>query len=137
MLQQSQTAVTLGAAPGCYPSPRADSKGTILALLRAKLGSGRAISRCQPATACRSAYESSIFIGNSPMKAIQVKQPGGPEAMELVDLPVPQPKPHEAMVKILAAGVNFIDGYNPEGRYKGPPPFIPGQDGGGAVSAVA
>src|SRR6266850_2153334 len=123
-------------APGYYPSPRADSKGTILALLRAKLGSGRAISHCQPATACRSAHESSIFIGNSPMKAIQVKQPGGPEAMELVDLPVPQPKSHEAVVKIQAAGVNFIDVYNREGRYKVPLPFTPGQEGAGVVSAV-
>jgi NADPH2:quinone reductase len=70
------------------------------------------------------------------MKAIQVKQPGGPEAMELVDLPIPQPKPHEAVVKILAAGVNFIDVYNREGRYKVPLPFIPGQEGAGVVSAV-
>jgi len=43
------------------------------------------------------------------MKAIQVKQPGGPEALELVDIPVPQPKPSEAVVKVAAAGVNFID----------------------------
>jgi NADPH:quinone reductase-like Zn-dependent oxidoreductase len=52
------------------------------------------------------------------MKAIQIKQTGGPEVMELVDLPVPQPKPNEAVVKIAAAGVNFIDVYNREGRYK-------------------
>jgi NADPH2:quinone reductase len=70
------------------------------------------------------------------MKAIQVKQPGGPEAMELVDLPIPQPKPNEAVVKILAAGVNFIDVYNREGRYKVPLPFTPGQEGAGVVSAV-
>ena len=70
------------------------------------------------------------------MKAIQVKQPGGPEAMELVDLPIPQPKPHEAVVKILAVGVNFIDVYNREGRYKVPLPFTPGQEGAGVVSAV-
>jgi NADPH2:quinone reductase len=70
------------------------------------------------------------------MKAIQVRQPGGPEAMELVDLPVPQPKPHEAVVKIQAAGVNFIDVYNREGRYKVPLPFTPGQEGAGVVSAI-
>ena len=70
------------------------------------------------------------------MKAIQVKQPGGPEAMELVDLPIPQPKPNEAVVKIAAAGVNFIDVYNREGRYKVPLPFTPGQEGAGVVSAV-
>jgi NADPH2:quinone reductase len=56
--------------------------------------------------------------------------------MELVDLPIPQPKPNEAVVKILAAGVNFIDVYNREGRYKVPLPFTPGQEGAGVVSAV-
>jgi NADPH2:quinone reductase len=70
------------------------------------------------------------------MKAIQIKQPGGPEVMELVDLPVPQAKPNEAVVKILAAGVNFIDVYNREGRYKVPLPFVLGQEGAGVVSDV-
>jgi NADPH2:quinone reductase len=70
------------------------------------------------------------------MKAIQIKQAGGPEAMELADLPVPQPKPNEAVVKILAAGVNFIDVYNREGRYKAPLPLVLGQEGAGVVTAV-
>ena len=70
------------------------------------------------------------------MKAIQVKQPGGPEAMELVDLPVPQPKANEAVVKLSASGVNFIDVYFREGRYKALPPFVLGQEGTGVVSAV-
>src|SRR2546427_11848448 len=70
------------------------------------------------------------------MKAIQIKQTGGPEAMELAALPVPQPKPNEAVVKILAAGVNFIDVYNREGRYKAPLPFVLGQEDAGVVSAV-
>jgi NADPH2:quinone reductase len=70
------------------------------------------------------------------MKAIQIKQTGGPEAMELVDLPIPQPKANEAVVKIMAAGVNFIDVYNREGRYKVPLPFVLGQEGAGVVSAV-
>ena len=70
------------------------------------------------------------------MKAIQVKQPGGPEVMEQVDLPVPQPKPNEAVVKIQAAGVNFIDVYNREGRYTVPLPFVLGQEAAGVVSAV-
>jgi len=70
------------------------------------------------------------------MKAIQVKQSGGPEVMELVELPVPQPKPNEAVVKIAAAGVNFIDVYNREGRYKVPLPAVLGQEGAGTVSAV-
>ncbi len=70
------------------------------------------------------------------MKAIQVKQPGGPEALELVDLPVPQPKANEAVVKLSASGVNFIDVYFREGRYKSALPFIVGQEGAGAVTAV-
>jgi len=71
------------------------------------------------------------------MKAIQIKQTGGPEVMEPVDLPIPQPKSKEAVVKIHAAGVNFIDVYNREGRYKQPLPFVLGQEGAGTVTAVA
>lgn len=70
------------------------------------------------------------------MKAIQVKQVGGPEAMELADLPVPEPKPHEALVKLSASGVNFIDVYHREGRYKVTLPFTPGQEGAGVVTAL-
>jgi len=70
------------------------------------------------------------------MKAIQVKQVGGPEVMELVDLPVPQPKPNQVLVKIAASGVNYIDVYHREGRYKSPLPFVLGQEGAGEVTAV-
>jgi NADPH2:quinone reductase len=70
------------------------------------------------------------------MKAIQVKQPGGPEAMELAELPVPQPKENEAVVKLSASGVNFIDVYFREGRYKAPLPIVLGQEGAGVVTAV-
>src|ERR1039458_5000597 len=69
------------------------------------------------------------------MKAIQIKQPGGPEVMELVDLPIPQPKPNEAVVKIAAAGVNFIDTYNRSGHYKAPLPLVLGQEAAGTVGA--
>src|ERR1041385_851642 len=70
------------------------------------------------------------------MKAIQVKQPGGPEALELVDIPSPELKSNEALVKVAAAGVNFIDIYQREGRYKVPLPFVAGQEGAGEVTAV-
>jgi NADPH2:quinone reductase len=70
------------------------------------------------------------------MKAIQVKQTGPIEAMELVELPVPQPKADDAVVKLSASGVNFIDVYNREGRYKVPLPFVLGQEGAGTVTAV-
>lgn len=56
--------------------------------------------------------------------------------MELVELPVPQPKANEAVVKLAASGVNFIDVYNREGRYKVPLPFVLGQEGAGVVTAV-
>ena len=70
------------------------------------------------------------------MKAIQVKQVGGPEAMEVADLPVPEPKANEAVVKLAASGVNFIDVYFREGRYKSPLPLVLGQEGAGVVTAV-
>jgi NADPH:quinone reductase len=70
------------------------------------------------------------------MKAIQVKQVGGPDAMEVVELPVPQPKANEVVVKLAAAGVNFIDVYVREGRYKAPLPLVPGQEGAGEVTAL-
>ena len=65
------------------------------------------------------------------MKAIQIKQPGGPEVLELVDLPIPEPKGNEALMKIAASGVNFIDVYQREGRYKVPLPFVAGQEAAG------
>ena len=70
------------------------------------------------------------------MKAIQVSQTGGPEVLQLADLPVPQPKADEAVVKIAASGVNFIDTYQREGRYKVPLPFVPGQEAAGVVASV-
>ena len=68
------------------------------------------------------------------MKAIQVQKTGGPEVLTLVDLPVPKPKANEALVKISAIGVNFIDVYFREGRYPAPLPFIDGQEAAGTVA---
>jgi len=70
------------------------------------------------------------------MQAIQVSQTGGPEVLTPVDLPVPTPKPNEALVNIKAAGVNFIDVYVREGRYPTPLPFINGQEGAGIVTEI-
>jgi NADPH:quinone reductase len=71
------------------------------------------------------------------MKAIQVKQVGGPEAMEVVEMPVPQPKANEAVVKLAASGVNFVDVYFREGRYKAAAlPFVLGQEGAGVITDV-
>src|SRR5215471_4762091 len=70
------------------------------------------------------------------MRAIQVQKTGGPEVLKLVDIPLPQPKPNQAIVKIAAAGVNFIDVYFREGRYPSPLPFVNGQEAAGTVSEV-
>ncbi len=67
------------------------------------------------------------------MKAIQISKTGGPEVMELVDLPVPRPAAGQVLVKIEASGVNFIDTYLREGRYPAELPFIPGQEAAGTV----
>jgi NADPH2:quinone reductase len=70
------------------------------------------------------------------MKAIQVSQTGGPEVLNLVELPVPEPNANEALVQIKTAGVNFIDVYFREGRYQAPLPFIIGQEAAGIVVGV-
>jgi NADPH:quinone reductase len=70
------------------------------------------------------------------MKAIQIRQTGGPQVMALVDIPVPQLGPGEALVKVRASGVNFIDVYYREGRYKHELPFVNGQEGAGVVERV-
>jgi len=70
------------------------------------------------------------------MKAIQVQKTGGPEVLTLVDLAVPEPKPNEAVVKISAAGVNYIDVYFRQGQYPAALPFVDGQEAAGVVSEV-
>lgn len=70
------------------------------------------------------------------MKAIQVKETGGPEQMHLVDIPKPQPGPKEALVKVAASGVNFIDVYMRIGLYKADLPFTLGNEAAGVVEAV-
>src|SRR5258708_7262190 len=68
------------------------------------------------------------------MKAIQVPKTGGVEVLTFIDLPTPKPKPNEVIVKIAAAGINYIDVYFREGRYPVNPPFILGQEASGVVS---
>lgn len=70
------------------------------------------------------------------MKAIRVQHTGGPEVMEVADVPAPQPKSGEAVVKLSLAGVNAIDGHFRDGSLRTPLPFIPGQEGAGVVTAV-
>ncbi len=70
------------------------------------------------------------------MKAIQVKRCGSPEALELVEIPKPAPGPKQALVKIEASGINFIDVYHRTGLYKLDLPFTPGSEAAGTVEAV-
>jgi NADPH2:quinone reductase len=70
------------------------------------------------------------------MKAIIVPQPGGPENMQLADLPLPEPGPKQARVRIAASGVNFIDVYFRIGLYKADLPITLGSEGAGTVDAV-
>ena len=70
------------------------------------------------------------------MKVILVRHTGGPEVMELAEVPIPQPKPTEAVVKVSVAGVNSIDGHFRDGSLRTPLPFIPGQEGAGIVTSL-
>jgi NADPH2:quinone reductase len=70
------------------------------------------------------------------MQAIQITQTGGADVLQLRELPTPAPGPGEALIRIEACGVNFIDIYLREGRYASPLPFIPGQEAAGVVAAL-
>ncbi len=70
------------------------------------------------------------------MKAILVENCGGPEALVYRDAEAPTPKPGEALVKIDAIGLNYIDVYHRIGLYPLPRPFIPGMEAAGTVEAV-
>ncbi|HEV2845404.1 MAG TPA: alcohol dehydrogenase catalytic domain-containing protein, partial [Thermoanaerobaculia bacterium] len=71
------------------------------------------------------------------MKAIRVHEPGGAEALRYEDVPDPEPHAGEVVVRVEAAGVNFIDVYFREGVYKSPSlPFTLGQEAAGTVEAV-
>jgi len=70
------------------------------------------------------------------MKAIRIHAPGGPEVMRLDDVPQPAPKTGEALVKVDAAGLNYIDVYFRSGLYKAEYPLTLGLEAGGTVTAV-
>src|SRR5256714_15131095 len=65
------------------------------------------------------------------MKAIRVHAPGGPDALRYEDIERPTPGPGQVLVKIEAAGVNFIDIYQRTGHYKVPLPVTLGQEAAG------
>jgi NADPH2:quinone reductase len=70
------------------------------------------------------------------MKAIRIAQTGGPEVLRLEDVPLAEPEPGQARVRIQAIGVNFIDIYQRSGQYKVPLPMTPGSEAAGVVDAL-
>ena len=70
------------------------------------------------------------------MHAIRVRATGGAEALEYVEIETPQPGDGEALVRLDAIGVNFIDVYHRTGLYKLDTPFTPGSEGAGVIEAV-
>jgi NADPH2:quinone reductase len=70
------------------------------------------------------------------MRAILADTTGGPDVLRLVDLPTPTPGPGQLRVRVVAAGVNFIDTYHRRGLYPRPMPIRFGVEGAGVVEAV-
>ncbi len=70
------------------------------------------------------------------MKAVRVHRPGGPEALTLEEIERPAPGRGEALVRLEAIGVNYIDVYHRSGLYPLAAPFTPGSEGAGVVEAV-
>jgi NADPH:quinone reductase len=70
------------------------------------------------------------------MKRIEVVEPGGPEKLVVAEVPTPRPGAGQALVRIAASGVNFIDIYVRTGLYKADPPVTLGVEGAGIVEAI-
>ena len=70
------------------------------------------------------------------MKAVFIEQPGDAGALRYADFPKPEPAPGQVLVKVAAAGVNFIDTYHRSGLYKIPLPAVLGMEGAGTVESL-
>lgn len=70
------------------------------------------------------------------MRAIVIKEHGGPEVLRLTETETPAPGPGEALVDVEARGVNFIDVYQRSGAYQVPLPYVPGMEAAGTVAAL-
>jgi len=70
------------------------------------------------------------------MKAIRIEKNGDAGVLKLQEVPKPSPGPGEALVRIKAAGLNFIDIYQRSGRYSVPLPYTPGLEGSGVVEEI-
>lgn len=67
------------------------------------------------------------------MKAVQIREVGGPEALQLAELPIPVPGPGQVLIRVEAVGMNFIEIYFRKGQYKTTLPTIPGSEAAGTV----
>ena len=67
------------------------------------------------------------------MKAIQIRETGGPEVLQVVDLPIPVPGPGQVLIRVEAVGMNFIEIYFRKGQYKATFPLVPGSEAAGTV----
>lgn len=70
------------------------------------------------------------------MKAIQITQYGGPEVLRVQDVQIRRPGKGEALVRVEAAGLNFIDIYQRRGTYPVELPYVPGLEGSGVIEAI-
>jgi NADPH2:quinone reductase len=70
------------------------------------------------------------------MKAIQISANGGPEVLELIELPIPEPGPGQVLIRVEAVGVNFIEIYFRKGVYKATLPLTPGSEAAGTVEKL-
>jgi len=70
------------------------------------------------------------------MKAIEIRGMGGPEVLELVERPIPEPGPGQVLIRIEATGVNFIEIYFRKGVYKTAFPMVPGSEAAGTVEEL-
>ena len=70
------------------------------------------------------------------MQAIQIFTTGSTDVLTLSELPIPTPGPGQALIRIEASGVNFIDTYFREGRYPAPLPYTLGQEAAGTIAAI-
>jgi NADPH2:quinone reductase len=70
------------------------------------------------------------------MKAIQIHETGGPEVLQLAELPIPEPGPGQVLIRVEATGVNFIEIYFRKGVYKAALPMTPGSEAAGTVEKL-
>jgi NADPH:quinone reductase len=70
------------------------------------------------------------------MKAIQIHETGGPEVLQLAEVPIPEPGAGQVLIRVEAVGVNFIEIYFRKGVYKAPLPLTPGSEAAGTVEKL-